>query len=94
MSGPPSVPPLDRGVTVPGAGVRLVQVVFAPSHSQTALLLLSLPPPKSSNLARPASVTMPAPPRQPGLDAGKSWLHARVALLHSQVSQRSRATSS
>jgi len=88
MSGPPPVPPLDTGATFPGVGVRLVQVVFAPSHSQTALLGTS--PPKSSNLARPESVTMPAPPTQPGLDAGESWLHARVALLHSQVSQRSR----
>jgi hypothetical protein len=45
-------------MTEPGAGVRLVQVVVAPSHSQTAVLLLLAATPKSSSLPRPESVTI------------------------------------
>jgi len=75
------------GVTVPGTGVRLVQVASLPSHSQTMKMLFSERP-RSSTLPRPESVTMPGEPCGPGLAVGKSWLHLRVPLFHSQVSSR------
>ena len=84
-----SGPQLGAGEPVSETGVRLVQFALAPSHSQTEL---SLSTAKSSTFPRPESVTMPGQACGPGLDLGKSWLHWRVPLCHSQVSLRSKVS--